>query len=210
MEFLALNKNNLGGNILLYITISGDLTFPTMLGPIFPSILKFSNLSYISIGFNSFTGAIPSEIKYLSNLQNFRVYYNRLNGVYYVSMTSRFVIMYIIGTVPSEIGSLTNINKFQASHNLFRGTIPSSIGNLTLLSWLDLSYNRFTGPIPKALGNLSLLELCSLSDNSLTGNFYSNINFLFYDGVGTIPSILFNLSNLNRIEMSSNKLNGDD
>jgi len=97
-------------------------------------------------------GYIPTEIGYLSNLEWFSLYSNRLSS-----------------SIPSEIGKLTMIYRLGLHHNSFTSSIPSEIGNLIYLDNLDLSSNSLTSTIPSEIGLLSNLNNLILSSNSLTG-----------------------------------------
>ena len=98
------------------------------------------------------TGAIPSELRSLSNLRWLILSNNQLTGA-----------------IPSELGSLSNLEDLFLSFNLLTGAIPLELGGLSNLQNLYLTRNQLDSAIPSKLGSLSNLERLSLADNKLTG-----------------------------------------
>jgi hypothetical protein len=87
------------------------------------------------------SGAIPSSIGNLINLQYLSLQQNQLNG-----------------TIPSSIANLRNLRTLSFWRNQLSGEIPSSIVNLINLRELYLSSNQFSGAIPASIGNLKTLQ----------------------------------------------------
>lgn len=112
---------------------------------------------------NNLTGAIPSSLGNLTDLNTLDLSRNNLTNI------------------PSSLGNLTNLTSLNLSENKLTGSIPSSLGSLTNLTSLDLSFNSLTGSIPLWLSNLTGLNTLDLSSNKLTGSIsYSlgNINLM--------------------------------
>jgi Leucine-rich repeat (LRR) protein len=137
---------------------------------------NLSNLEYLYLRRNQLSGAIPSELGNLSNLS-----------------TLNFIANQLSGAIPSELGNLSNLSSLHLSANQLSGAIPSEFGNLSSLSSLGLFENQLSGAIPSELGNLSNLEFLSLRNNQLSGS---------------IPIELGNLSNLGYLYLYSNQLSG--
>jgi LRR receptor-like serine/threonine-protein kinase FLS2 len=153
-------------------------------GAIPSEIGNLQNLELLYIGFNNFIGPIPFKIFNISTIQRIFMYSNNLSG-----------------HLPSNFGLfLPNLKKFLLWKNQLSGTIPSFISNASRLTKLGMSDNAFSGLIPKSLGNLRLLHQLGLDNNNLTLGF-STPEF-------NIFSSLSNLANLTTLVLSNNPLNG--
>ena len=147
------------------------------------------------------SGAIPTELGSLANLQGLWLYRNQLSG-----------------PVPTWLGSLANLQVLDLSHNQLSGPIPASLGGLANLHVLDLSQNQLSGPIPASLGGLADLEQLDLSHNQLSGAIptelgsLANLRYLYLYGnqlSGEIPSELGSLANLQGLHLYGNQLSGE-
>ncbi|KAK0600764.1 hypothetical protein LWI29_018227 [Acer saccharum] len=190
--------------------------------------LKFScfpNLESLSLGSNSLSANIPSEISALSKLRYLDLDQNNLAGELLVllAIVSKlfdiltFKFYYNTGTIPPEIGSLHNLVSLNLSNNNLIGSVPSTIGGLINLEELDLSNNKLGGPIPIGISDCSMLQNMKLSNNSLSGSIPIEIGKLiklsFIDLScnfinGTIPSQLVSLPILIFLFLSHNNLSG--
>ena len=99
---------------------------------------------------NNLTGALPSDLNSLTNLNQFDVMGNQLTG-----------------SIPSLTG-LTNLQAFIAGENQLTGSIPALTG-LTNLQSFSVDLNQLTGSIP-ALTGLTNLQSFYVSYNRLTGD----------------------------------------
>lgn len=89
----------------------------------FPAdILTLTATRSLNLSHNALTGAMPAEIRHLSDLEVLDVSYNNMTGL------------------PAEIGQLKKLRVLNASHNQLTG-IPREIGDLGNLEVLDLSGN---------------------------------------------------------------------
>ena len=106
----------------------------------------------LSLYSNRLSGAIPSSLGGLTNLEQLWLSDNQLSGA-----------------VPSSLGGLTNLEELVLAGNRLSGAIPSSLGGLTNLEQLDLRNNQLSGAIPSSLGGLTSLTSLRLSGNQLSG-----------------------------------------
>ncbi|GJR88455.1 putative RNA-directed DNA polymerase [Tanacetum coccineum] len=123
------------------------------------SIASLTQLTYLNLGGNQFTGTIPRSIGSLTNLTELRLGGNNFTGF-----------------IPDSIGSLTNLTELRLNENNFIGIIPRSIGSLTKLKNLYLSDNSFYGTIPIEFGNLT--NLISFALRNLKSCTVENLDWL--------------------------------
>lgn len=84
--------------------------------------LNHTDAVSLNLSGNSLTGALPAEIRKLTNLQTLDVSNNRMTGI------------------PAEIGQLKNLETLNYANNQITG-LPMELGNLTQLQTLDLRGN---------------------------------------------------------------------
>ncbi|XP_010544042.1 PREDICTED: receptor-like protein kinase HAIKU2 [Tarenaya hassleriana] len=208
VEEIELGNRNLSGN------------FP------FDSVCELPNLRKLSLGFNSLSGMIPHDLGNCTNLQYLDLGNNLFSGSFpEFSSLSQLQYLYLntsgfsgafpwkslrnaTGLVvlslgdnpfdttpfPDEILSLNKLQWLYLSNCSIAGKIPPAIGNLSELQNLELSYNSLTGDIPPEIGKLTKLWQLELYSNSLTGK---------------LPLGLRNLTNLRNFDASTNLLEGD-
>ena len=150
---------------------------------------------------NQLSGALPTQLGNLANLQQLRLTNNQLTG-----------------TIPAELRNLTNLKTLALGGNQLSGTIPPWLGSLANLEELSLWGNELTGTIPSELSNLPNLKELSLSRNRLTegipaelGSASNLVRLVLWGNELTreIPAELGNLSNLEQLSLSANQLTGD-
>ena len=177
-----------------------DLSDSQLTGAIPTELGDLANLEVLALSSNQLTGAIPASLGDLANLQGLSLWGNRLAG-----------------PIPASLGSLTNLQLLILSQNQLTGPIPASLGDLPSLAWLYLSENQLTGAIPTELGSLINLQELYLSSNQLTGPIptelgrLANLEELYLWGnqlIDAIPSELRSLTNLRELTLSQNQLSG--
>lgn len=171
-------------------------------GSISEELRKCTNLQYLDLGGNLFTGTVP-DLSTLNKLQ-----YLNLNA------------SGISGAFPwKSLENLTNLTFLSLGDNqLERTPFPLEVLKLDKLYWLYLTNCSITGNIPLGIGNLTQLVNLELSDNQLHGEIPADIVKLhnlrqleLYDNYlsGKIPVGFGNLTNLVNFDASNNQLEGD-
>uniref|UniRef100_A0A7N2LC88 non-specific serine/threonine protein kinase n=1 Tax=Quercus lobata TaxID=97700 RepID=A0A7N2LC88_QUELO len=160
---LYLDDNNLQGSIPLSLgkcenVIELSLAKNNLNGTISYQVigLSFSPIS-LDLSANKFTGALPTELGNLKNLEYLDISENML-----------------FGKIPTSLGSCVKLESLVMRSNFFQGVIPSSLESLRGLQLLDLSKNNFSGNIPKFLESFIFLKLLNLSYNNFEGGVPTN------------------------------------
>ncbi|KAK9221109.1 hypothetical protein WN944_009534 [Citrus x changshan-huyou] len=167
-----LRKLNLAFNDFNYSKISFGFTdqFPSLtvlnlscsnfMGSI-PALLgnNITQLAYLDLSYNSFSGHIPSSFSNLQQLRHLDLWENQ----------------FVCKIPPSLINNTTQLAYLDLSFNSFSGQIPSSFSNLQQLRHLGLGGNKFVGQIPDMFTNLTQLSSLNLANNQLIGSIPSSI-----------------------------------
>ncbi|XP_031286481.1 probable LRR receptor-like serine/threonine-protein kinase At3g47570 [Pistacia vera] len=259
---LGIAKNNLSGvvppsiynlSFLVNFSLSGNQlegSLPANLGLTLPRLQLFqishnsfggsipvslsnaSELKYILMGDNEFSGKLCVDFGGMQHLQDLYLAGNNIqsgegdkmsfiDSLANCSNLRKFSIAenQFRGPLLHSIGNLssTNLQILDAGGNNFYGTIPSGIGYLLNLTSLTMYRDEFSGTIPEELGKLQNLEYLDLSTNKLTGKIppslgnLSKIIILWLTDnklSEVIPSSLGNLKQLEILDLSQNELNG--
>nr|CAD1843168.1 unnamed protein product [Ananas comosus var. bracteatus] len=176
LDYLDLSSNNLSGEIpgsfgsqnslesLHLNNNSLDGEFPT-------SLQHCSNLVFLDLGENKFTGRVPTWIgESLRHLVYLRLRSNSFIG--YVPpnlLSSETSKQQFEWKDTGEIGVLQELQSLNLSSNHLQGRIPRRIGDMRSLESLDLSYNELSGDIPQSLSGLTYLSHLNVSYNNLSG-----------------------------------------
>ncbi|XP_050382265.1 receptor-like protein EIX2 [Argentina anserina] len=110
-----------------------------------------SSLERLDLGYNNFTGNLPTSLGHLKNLRYLKLWYN-----------------FFQSSIPESIGNLTSLEEFYLANNQMGGAIPESFGKLSSLVALEFSGNIWEGVITEAHFNklLSLKEVSMRVDQS--------------------------------------------
>ncbi|KAJ9186888.1 hypothetical protein P3X46_002413 [Hevea brasiliensis] len=178
-----------------------SLGFNSLSGSISDDLNKCTNLRYLDLGNNLFSGHFP-EFSSLSQLQHLFLNLTGLSGVFPWKSLENITGLVTLSLgdnpfyptpFPLEIVKLTKLNWLYLSNCSIGGTIPQDIGNLSELINLELSDNNMSGEIPSQIGLLKNLWQLELYKNSLTGK---------------LPVEIGNLTKLEKFDASMNYLEG--
>ncbi|KAI5331491.1 hypothetical protein L3X38_022063 [Prunus dulcis] len=123
-------------------------------------ISNSSKLWGLDIGYNSFSGFIPSTLCALTNLEILKLHTNNLT-IDTSTPEANFVSCLAI--------NLTNLQTFTLTDNPLNATLPVSFGNLsTSLSNLGIRNCSMMVNIPDDIDNLSSLIFLDLGNNQLS------------------------------------------
>ncbi|KAJ0235896.1 Receptor-like protein kinase 7 [Hirschfeldia incana] len=195
-------------------------TFP------FHSLCDLKNLQKLSLGFNSLSGTVPTDMNNCTNLTYLDLGNNLFSGSFPdFSSLSQLQYLYLNNSAFSGVfpwDSLQNATKLvvlSLGDNPFDTTpFPDKIISLKNLSSLYLSNCSIAGKIPPSIGDLTELRNLEISDSDLTGEFPPEIVKLtklrqleVYNNslTGKFPPGFGTLTDLTLLDASTNYLEGD-
>ncbi|KAK2972171.1 hypothetical protein RJ640_029209 [Escallonia rubra] len=195
-------------------------------------IHRLTNLEFLYLGNNSFTGNLPDSISNASKLTTLDLTYNIFSGLVPKSLGNSGLLEvlllagnnFISEPSPPEssfINSLTNCTKLRMltlTHIPKNGTLPVAVENLSAsLQVMEADGCGIRGTIPNGIGNLSGLVSFSLYGNDLSGSIPNTIKGLQkLQGInvgnnklqGSIPNDFCQLPELSGLYMAYNQLSG--
>ena len=151
-----------------------DLWWSELDGPIPHFIGDFTEMRWMDLSRNNFSGALPASLGNMTNLEELYIAELAFTGQGFG------------GPIPESIGGLTSLEVLHLWSNNHSGSIPS-LENLVSLREIDLSGNLFSGPFPDF--SSASLEVILMHNNNFTGN---------------LPESLGNLSSLKILNVSGN------
>ncbi|KAM7250003.1 hypothetical protein ACFE04_021886 [Oxalis oulophora] len=227
---LDLTDLNLCGALSsLQVSLLDKLVNLSVAGNNFTGEFKITNLSelrFLNISNNQFSGDLEWKYENFANLEVFDVYNNNFTSLLPVGITSLKKLKYLDlggnyfhGEIPPSYGGLQGLEYFSVAGNDLQGRIPKELGNLSNLREIYLGYyNVYDGGIPVEFGNLVNLVHMDLSSCELDGSIprelgnlkkldtlYLHINRL----TGSIPKELGSLTSLVYLDLSANGLTGE-
>ncbi|KAJ0229201.1 Leucine-rich repeat-containing protein, partial [Hirschfeldia incana] len=171
-----------------------DLSNNKLTGDFPASVLKATNLTFLDLRFNAFSGSVPRQVfnldldvLFINNnnlVQKLPPNLGSITALYLTFANNRF-----IGPIPDSIGDIKYLQEVLFLNNQLTGCLPYQIGKLNQATVFDVGYNNLTGPIPYSFGCLDKIEQVNLARNK------------FY---GTIPEILCEISSLKNLSLSYN------
>ena len=204
---VGIGEDYMKGTFVMGVSCNPDLKVETLMLPqnklagSLPSEMKYlTNLEVLSLPFNNVTGEIP-DLSPLKELIFFDMRYNNLEG-----------------TMPEFLANIRTLEVLTVSNNDLSGTISPSFGSLARLHTLGVDDNNFTGSID-FVNSLKNLEFFYADRNSFTGiineDFLSDLTKLFELDLSSnlftsenIPLSLFLPRNLRILDLSDNLLEG--
>lgn len=165
-----------------------------------PDLRALTNVSYLSLTRNEFSGSLGGWIKDLTNLDVLALGGNNLTG-----------------TIPAELGDLPNLTELYLWGNKIAGEIPPNLVNASSLRILWLSNNLLEGNMPTEFGDLANLEEVYLYGNNISGSLPESIyqlselrqlNLYYNELSGTISPSIGNLKNLVGLDLGVNNFTG--
>ncbi|GMH05161.1 hypothetical protein Nepgr_007001 [Nepenthes gracilis] len=153
---------------------------------------NLTDLTFLSLRYNSLTGPIPSDITSCKQLQYIYLQGNRFTG-----------------EIPAAIFSFSNLIRLNLANNNFSGEISPSFNNLTHLASLYLENNRLTGEIPEL--NIPSLNLFNVSNNLLQGSIPSKLAIMpasAFEGNSLCGAPLSSCSNNSKKKLSGGAIAG--
>ncbi|KAJ9566274.1 LOW QUALITY PROTEIN: hypothetical protein OSB04_002240, partial [Centaurea solstitialis] len=186
---------------------------------------KCSKLTYLDLGNNFFSGAIPN----VSSMKGLLYLYVNSSGFLLTfswksleNMTELVVLS--VGNnpfdktpFPNEVLKLHKLYWLYMSNCSIEGEIPAGIGGLTELVNLEISDNYITGEIPNEISWLNKLWQLGLYNNNLSGKLSVRLRTLtkleFFDASnndleGDLSDVRF-LNHLKRLQLYENDFSGD-
>ncbi|RVW32542.1 LRR receptor-like serine/threonine-protein kinase EFR [Vitis vinifera] len=113
---------------------------------------NLTRLFLLTMGYNQFSGRIPTSIGECKNLKRLGLRQNRVNG-----------------SIPKEIFRLLDIIEIYLAHNELSGSLPALVESLEHLEVLDASNNQLSGNISTTIGSCLSLRSFNIATNKLSG-----------------------------------------
>lgn len=229
LEILDLSTNRIFGEIKVTFPeickklVLANLSSNNLTGHIDNSFDKCSNLQYLDIGSNYFSGEVWSGF---DKLKEFSISENYFSGALSGELFGNNCSLKVLdlsgngfqGNFPKEISNCQDLENLNLWGNNFTGEIPSEIGNISGLKGLYLGNNSFSRTIPETLLDLKNLTFLDLSRNHFGDEIqpifgrFTQIKYLVlhsnYYTTGIYSSGILNLSNLSRLDLSFNHFTG--
>ncbi|KAF8659785.1 hypothetical protein HU200_058249 [Digitaria exilis] len=223
LTFLGLGNNGFVGKLpsTMGITLPNIKTIAMSVnkleGEIPKSLANATNLVYIFLAKNSFSGVIPSlgtsvNLRKLVLFENRRLEAGDWKFLSCLSNCTQLDALLLDGNklqgkFPNSVGNLSrNLEFLVLGSNQLTGTIPSGIFDLVGLKVLYLDNNMLTGPIPDSIGKLHNMFALNMTKNRFYGSIPTSIGKNRLSGV--IPAELARCEKLAALDLSSNSLGG--
>ncbi|CAK9258887.1 unnamed protein product [Sphagnum jensenii] len=200
-----------------------------LIGTVTPDLKQLSQLQFLELNFNNFTGAMPS-LAGLSNLQFAYLDDNdftSIPGDFFAGLTS-LQALYLDNnpnlnlssgsggwSIPADVAAckaMTNLSMNAAGVN---GALPEFLGQMPSLQVLALAYNGILGGIPSsfASSNLQVLELNNMAMSgsiAAVGGMLSLTSLWLQvnEFTGGVPEGLTKAAGLTNLRLNNNQLVG--
>ncbi|CAK9211838.1 unnamed protein product [Sphagnum troendelagicum] len=196
-------------------------------GTVTPDINQLTQLQYLELNFNNFSGAMPS-LAGLSNLQYAYLDDNdfeSIPGDFFTGLTN-IEALYLdnnpnlnksVGcwSIPAELAAAKLLTNLSMNDACIVGALPSFLGLMSSLQFLALAYNGLVGGIPSsfASSNLQVLELNNMAMNGSiapVGGMLSlkTLWLQVNEFTGAVPEGLTRAAGLTSLRLNNNLLVG--
>ncbi|XP_058004025.1 receptor-like protein 14 [Hevea brasiliensis] len=182
--------------------------------------LVLSNLLYVNMSRNNFSGNVPSLISEIRGLYTLDLSHNKFSGELPGSLFANCTLDCTLilsnnnfqGNIFPQNMNLRGLMTLDMKNNSFSVMIGVDFLDNSSLSFLDISNNKVSGLFPRQLCNMSSLEFLDLSDNRLYGPMpscfnASSLHFLFLQKNsinGSIPHVLLRSPDLVALDLRDN------
>ncbi|CAI5512451.1 unnamed protein product [Closterium sp. Naga37s-1] len=165
LSILKLKANSLDGTVpsslapqLSFLDVSSN----ALVGPLPVSYFRMDNLTYLSFGFNSFTGRLPN-FGALTKLRKLDIVANQFSGSLPPTFAPSIVSLEMHGNsfsglLPNSLSRLVNLQSLDMARNNISGGVPD-FPRAASLVFLSLINNMISGPVSQELRNRAQLEL---------------------------------------------------
>lgn len=152
-----------------------DLSSNSFSGPIPLDLARAPKLQYLNVSRNGFEVGLPGNIWTSPSLQIFSASWSRLVGPIpsFKGCQKLYNIQLadnsLTGPIPSDIDACEKLISLNLHGNFLSGEIPWQITSPPSVAEIDLSGNLLSGHIPSNFTNCNTLESFNVSTNRLTG-----------------------------------------
>ncbi|CAI7825869.1 unnamed protein product [Closterium sp. NIES-53] len=165
LSILKLKANSLDGTVpsslapqLSFLDVSSN----ALVGPLPVSYFRMDNLTYLSFGFNSFTGRLPN-LGALTKLRKLDIVANQFSGSLPPTFAPSIVSLEMhgnsfSGSLPNSLSRLVNLQSLDMARNNISGGVPD-FPRAASLVFLSLVNNMISGPVSQELRNRAQVEL---------------------------------------------------
>lgn len=124
-------------------------------GSIPSCIGNLTNLRFLMLALNSFTGSLPTSLSNLNRLQNMYVFsaaastlpVNRVDQGELLGLIRSLFENRFVSEIPIDFTLWDALEYLLLQGNLFHGSIPSTLGYATKLKELSINFNRLSGTV---------------------------------------------------------------
>ena len=146
------------------------LSYNQLVGSIPREIGQMSHLYDVELH-NNYLTELPSEISFCTELTSLSIGFNSMSGPIPSSLPSSLVGLFFennqfSGHIPTNIYQLRSLQQLELDHNLLEGDIPASLGWMPYLQTMHLNNNQFTGVLPNNFGGANFSNIVSLFLNN--------------------------------------------